>query len=645
MKKIFILIVLFVANIANSQTTHLVNSGNFYYSPTNLTINVGDTVTWINDMGFHNVNFDINTITGNSFNNPQSFISTPTSNTNMYTHVFTVAGTYNYDCSVGQHAANGMVGSIVVNSSSNSNSIYDIVSNSQDHTTLKTAIDACALDGVLSGAGPFTLFAPTDAAFNLLPAGTITALLSDIPQLTNILKHHVVADSVMSGMLSNGQVVTTLLGTDITVTINSSGVFIDNAQVTVADLVADNGVVHVIDAVLLPTYDCNGIAGGTALIDACGDCQQAYIYNFQTNVPTFVDNANILIAGVDYNPAIEALIFPDNPNNPLWVSDPTLCPNSIYDIVSNSPDHTTLSTAIDACALDGVLSGAGPFTLFAPTDAAFNLLPPGTITALLNDIPQLTDILKHHVVADSVMSGMLSNGQVVTTLLGTDITVTINSSGVFIDNAQVTVADLVADNGVVHVIDAVLLPPTPPTNTIYDIVSNSPDHTTLKTAIDACELDDVLSGAGPFTLFAPTDAAFNLLPAGTVTALLNDIPQLTNILKHHVVADSVVSGMLSNGQVVTTLLGTDITVTINSSGVFIDNAQVTVADLVADNGVVHVIDAVLLPSTTLTYENIGSMDDYLYTVDILGKKVSKNLKYQFLFDVYKNGKIIKKYNR
>ena len=643
MKKIFILIALFVANIANSQTSHLVNSGNFYYSPTNLTINVGDTVTWINDNGFHNVNFDINTITGNSFNNPQSFISTPTSNTNMYTHVFTVAGTYNYDCSVGQHAANGMVGSIVVNS--NTNTIYDIVSNSTDHTTLKTAIDACALDGVLSGAGPFTLFAPTDGAFNLLPAGTVTALLNDIPQLTNILKHHVVADSVMSGMLSNGQLVTTLLGTDITVTINSSGVFIDNAQVTVADLVADNGVVHVIDAVLLPTYDCNGIAGGTALVDACGDCQQAYIYNFQTNVPTFVDNANILIAGVDYNPATEALIFPDNPNNPLWVSDPTLCPNSIYDIVSNSPDHTTLSTAIDACALDGVLSGAGPFTLFAPTDAAFNLLPAGTITALLNDIPQLTDILKHHVVADSVMSGMLSNGQVVTTLLGTDITVTINSSGVFIDNAQVTVADLVADNGVVHVIDAVLLPPTPPTNTIYDIVSNSPDHTTLKTAIDACELDAVLSGAGPFTLFAPTDAAFNLLPAGTVTALINDIPQLTNILKHHVVADSVMSGMLSNGQVVTTLLGTDITVTINSSGVFIDNAQVTVADLVADNGVVHVIDAVLLPSSTSTYENIGSMDDYLYTVDILGKKVSKNLKYQFLFDVYKNGKIIKKYNR
>ena len=387
MKKFLpVLLAVFFANLLSSQNVHYVNSGNYYYTPSSLTINVGDTVKWINDGGFHNVNFDVNTINGSSFNNPQSFISAPTSNSDMYTHVFTISGTYNYDCSVGQHAANGMVGDITVNT--NTNTIYDIVSNSSDHTTLKTAIDACSLDGVLTSTNSLTLFAPTDAAFNLLPAGTVTALLNDIPQLTDILKHHVVADSVMSGMLSNGQVVTTLLGTDVVVTINTNGVFIDNAQVTVADLVADNGVVHVIDAVLLP--------------------------------PT--------------------------PSN------------SIYDIVSNSSDHTTLKTAIDACSLDGVLTSTNSLTLFAPTDAAFNLLPAGTVTALLNDIPQLTDILKHHVVADSVMSGMLSNGQVVTTLLGTDVVVTINTNGVFIDNAQVTVADLVADNGVVHVIDAVLLP-------------------------------------------------------------------------------------------------------------------------------------------------------------------------------------------
>jgi len=180
-------------------------------------------------------------------------------------------------------------------------------------------------------------------------------------------------------------------------------------------------------------------------------------------------------------------------------------------------------------------------------------------------------------------------------------------------------------------------------NTIYDIVSNSADHATLKAAVDACSLDGVLSGPGPFTLFAPTDAAFNLLPAGTVTALLNDIPQLTNILKHHVVADSVMSTMLTNGQIVTTLFGTDVTVTINANGVFIDNAQVIVADLVADNGVVHVIDAVLLPNTTAVSE-FEISDTYLYSIDMLGKKVNKDIKDQVIFDIY-NNKIVKRLNK
>ena len=377
-----------------SATIHTVNSGGYYFTPSNLTINLGDTVEWINDGGNHDVNADINSQTGSSFNNPVSFLSNTNNVTGaiIHTQVFTVPGNYSYDCSVGSHAAAGMVGTIVVNGAP-SNSIYDIVSNSTDHTTLKAAIDACALDGTLSGAGPFTLFAPTDAAFNLLPAGTVTALLADIPQLTDILKHHVVGDSVLSTMLTNNLVVPTLNG-NVTVTISNAGVFIESgngtiAQVIGADIVADNGVVHVIDAVLLPAP-----------------------------------------------------------------------PNSIYDIVSNSTDHTTLKVAIDACVLDGVLSGAGPFTLFAPTDAAFNLLPAGTVTALLNDIPQLTDILKHHVVGASVMSSMLSNNQVVTTLLGTDVTVTISGGNVYIDNAMVTIADIVADNGVVHVIDAVLIPTT-----------------------------------------------------------------------------------------------------------------------------------------------------------------------------------------
>ena len=236
-----------------SATIYTINSGFPYYTPNSLTINLGDTVEWINDGGYHDVNADINSQTGLSFNNPVSFQSNTTNviGAIIHTQVFTVPGNYSYDCSVGSHAAAGMVGTIIVTSTP-SNSIYDIVSNSPDHTTLKVAIDACALNGTLSDPGTLTLFAPTDAAFNLLPAGTVTALLAAIPQLTDILTHHVVGASVMSSTLSNNQVVTTLLGTDVTVTITGGNVYIDNAMVTVADIVADNGVVHVIDAVLIP---------------------------------------------------------------------------------------------------------------------------------------------------------------------------------------------------------------------------------------------------------------------------------------------------------------------------------------------------------------------------------------------------------
>ena len=622
---------------ANS-SVHIINSGNYYYTDistgtSSSVINAGDTVVWLRDAGFHNVNFDISSITGNSFNNPVSFVSSPTNNDTIFSYVFNVPGYYQYDCSVGSHAASGMVGDITVN-----NTVYNIVANSQDHSTLKVALDASALDGVLSGPGPFTLFAPTDAAFNNLPPGTLSNLLNNIPQLWDVLIHHVITDSVMSSMLSNNQIVTSLLGTDITVTINNGMVYIDNAVVTVADIIADNGVVHVIDAVLLPNFDCNGVLNGSSIIDSCGVCQQSYIYNFITHQVTILSDTFGVSLGMN-----EILVMADDPANPYWNSSCT--GNSIYDVVSNSSDHTTLKAAIDACSLDVVLSTQGPFTLFAPTDGAFNNLPSGTVSALLNNIPQLTDILLHHVVNNNVMSSMLSNNQVVTTLLGTDVTVTIINGMVYIDNAMVTVADIVADNGVVHVIDAVLLP-TVSTNSIYDVVSNSSDHTTLKAAIDACSLDGTLSGTGPFTLFAPTDGAFNNLPAGTVTALLNDIPQLTDILLHHVVGDSVMSSMLSNNQVVTTLLGTDVTVTINNGMVYIDNAMVTVADIVADNGVVHVIDAVLLPTVssieneTYNYNN----NSYLYSINILGKRVENNSKDKIIFDIYNNGTVIKRFN-
>jgi len=277
------------------------------------------------------------------------------------------------------------------------------------------------------------------------------------------------------------------------------------------------------------------------------------------------------------------------------VDPPIVEPTTVVDIIVNSEDHTNLEDALVATDLIGVLNGEGPFTVFAPTDDAHMALMAAlgiTLEELLA-FPGLTDVLLYHVVEAQALSTDLSDGLVISTLNGKDVTVTINNDGVFINDAQVTVADIIADNGVVHVIDAVLLPPTV---TITDVVVNSPVHETLEAAVIAADLAGTLAGEGPFTLFAPTDDAFAALPAGTVESLLQDPSgALTDILLYHVASGTALSTDLSDGMMVPTLNGNSVTVTINDNGVFINDAQVTVADIVTDNGVVHVIDAVLLP--------------------------------------------------
>jgi uncharacterized surface protein with fasciclin (FAS1) repeats len=273
---------------------------------------------------------------------------------------------------------------------------------------------------------------------------------------------------------------------------------------------------------------------------------------------------------------------------------------TVVDVIVNSPDHDTLEAAVVAAGLVDDLSGTGPFTVFAPTDAAFAYLPAGTIETLLMDpTGALSNILLYHVVGAQALSTDLTDGQTITTLQGQDITVTISTGGVMINQAMVTVADIQTGNGVVHVIDAVLLPQAPQTNTILDIVVNSADHDTLEAAVIAAGLADELSGPGPFTVFAPTDAAFANLPAGTIENLLANPGELTNILFYHVASGQVLStDLVDGGQIPTLTFFPPLTVTINANGVMINQAMVTVADIMADNGVVHVIDAVLLPETT-----------------------------------------------
>ena len=267
---------------------------------------------------------------------------------------------------------------------------------------------------------------------------------------------------------------------------------------------------------------------------------------------------------------------------------------TVVDIIVESEVHNTLEAAVTAAGLVETLQGEGPFTVFAPTDTAFAVLPEGVLDGLLADpTGALTDVLLYHVLSGTVLSTDLMDGMTATTLNGDDITVTISNDSVFINDALVTVADIVTDNGVVHVIDAVLIPPV---TTVVDVIVESEVHNTLEAAVTAAGLVETLQGEGPFTVFAPTDSAFAALPEGLIDALLADpTGDLTTILLYHVLGGEVLSTDLSDGLTATTLQGDDITVTINDDGIFINNAQVTVADIQTDNGVVHVIDAVLIP--------------------------------------------------
>lgn len=408
---------------------------------------------------------------------------------------------------------------------------FDIIQNSPNHTTLEAAVVAAGLDGALSTLDPITVFAPTDEAFAALPAGTVDALLADIPTLTDILLYHVVNGSILSSSLTDGQIATTLNGSDITVTINTNGVFINQtSQVIVADVAATNGIIHVVNQVLLPT------------------------------------------ATLQY---------------------------SIWDVIQNSPDHTILETTVGLAGLDGALDSPGAYTVFAPTDAAFALVPQPIIDGLLADpTGALAFILTYHVVPSVALSTDLSNGMNITTLSGIDINVSIVNGNVYINQAQVIVADIVTDNGVVHVLDAVIAPGII-ANNVWDIIQNSPSHTILETAVLAAGLEGTLQNDFFFTVFAPTDSAFGDLPAGTVPSLLANPTALTNILLYHAASGVVASSDLSDGQQITMLQGDNTTITLPMSGAMVNNANIVAADLNAWNGVIHGIDAVLLPPASV----------------------------------------------
>ena len=428
--------------------------------------------------------------------------------------------------------------------------IVELAQETPDLSTLVTALTKYPdLVTTLSGNGNFTVFAPTNAAFTSLLGAIGQTSIDDVPVdvLKNILQYHVITSGALkSTQLTAGSVATA--NTESVVISITGGVKINTStNVIVADAAATNGYVHIVDAVLVP--------------------------------PTIVPIVGTIVAPAYFNKNFTTLIAA------VKAADPAI----LTTLLSNGPSNKKL-------------------TLFAPTNDAFTA---AGITALPNQAT-LNAVLKYHVLDDEVLASELPSGSAaITTLQGKFYLSNKGSSGVFINaTTQVTATNITGSNGVVHVINRTLLPPS---QTIAQIATglstaSSPQFTQLVAALARTSgtATDLLAAASDansnLTVFAPTDAAFQALYTALNVNGVNDIPleTLTAVLKHHIVAARVFSTDLANGSAATlngnvTISATNGTVTDGKGNVANLSSTPALLNVLGTNGVIHTINKVLLP--------------------------------------------------
>lgn len=414
--------------------------------------------------------------------------------------------------------------------------IVELAVATPDLSTLVAAVKAAGLVDTLSSEGPFTVFAPTNAAFEAaLKALDLSAeeLLGNKELLTKILTYHVVAGEFFAADVLAKQSLKTVQGEDIAV--DAANVKVNDSKIIATDIDASNGVVHLIDAVLLPP----------------------------------------------------SLTQKPQPN--------------IVELAVATPDLSILVAAVKAAGLVDTLSGEGPFTVFAPTNAAFEAALKAlglTAEELLANKELLTTVLTYHVLAGELFAADVLAASSLTPLQGEDIVV--DAANLKLNNSTIIATDIDASNGVVHLIDAVLLPPSltkDPTPSIVDTVVNNPDFSILLAAVKKAGLVDALSAEGPLTVFAPNNKAFERLAhdLGVEVADLLELPNLKDILLYHVASGALDAATIAQHKSVTTLQGGKVYVSLPHGDVFLNHSKVIAADIKVSNGIIHVIDAVLLP--------------------------------------------------
>ncbi|MEH0158663.1 fasciclin domain-containing protein [Limibacter armeniacum] len=439
------------------------------------------------------------------------------------------------------------------------NSIIDVATEQGDLTSFIAAVEAAGLTEALEADGDMTVFAPTDAAFTEL-ANTLGISVDDLltednsDVLNRVLSHHVIGtEAIGSDEISDGDTESTLANTLLTFTVGDNitigNTLLDSALIDPADLDADNGVLHVINHVLLP-----GTIGDMITVDV-----------------NYVD----VIPDADFDSLVTAFALAEV-GDELFVDD-----------------------------------GTTKYTVFAPTNAAFEAALDTTLSSL--DTDTLALVLNYHIVEGEFLAADLMDGDTLVAVNGDSLYITVDGESVFINEAQVTMADVQTSNGVIHVIDMVLVPEfdEEEPETIAAIVAGDENFSALDSALAFAGLTETFQGEGAYTVFAPTNAAFD--------ALIADLPEynsleellvegnedlVTGILQYHVVSDSLIdSSTIEDGNTATTLLGQDLTFNVDSESGAITianpegstDATIDPADVEASNGVIHVIDQVLLP--------------------------------------------------
>ena len=552
-------------------------------------------------------------------------------------------------------------------------SIVDVAVANGSFTTLVAALEATGLDATLSDMdSSFTVFAPTDDAFALLGDETIAALLDDTDTLTDILTYHVIGAEIDSSaaISSAGSTVEMVNGDSTGLSLDGDNLLVNTVTVTTVDVEADNGVIHVIDAVLIPPVDKGtptmnivdtAVAAGdfgtlvTALQAAGLDATLAdETQSFTVFAPTDAafamidpDTLDLLLADTDalsdillqhvvsgevssvtaytlnglsattasgaeipvaINSELDTLTFGGatvtttdiyTTNGVIHVIDMVVVadvelpspPSSIVDVAVANGSFTTLVAALQATGLDTVLDDPeATFTVFAPTDAAFGLLGQGAVSALLDDPDTLKNILLYHVIQgsevlqDGALTVAQSDANKVEMANGAETALSLANNTLFVNKSAVSLADVMADNGVIHVVDQVITVPAAkgePTQTIVDIAASNDDFSTLVTALTAADLVTTLSDtSATFTVFAPTNAAFDKIDDATLDGLLADTDALTAILLKHVVNNSEidsVSAFAANGADVPSIGGDSLSVSLQNFSQTMDGASDEVA--------------------------------------------------------------------